>query len=175
VKWPIANVFRREGGVWTLAFEHEVVQMPELRGFRDIARLLASPGEGIASTELIGEAVRSRGMDVSDVQALRAYRARLAEIDGEIEECPDAVRAERLEGEREGIIREIRRATGLGGRARTSGDSGEKARTAVTWRIRNAIKKMEPAHPSLARHLANSVRTGTFCSYQPERATEWRV
>lgn len=47
--------------------------------------------------------------------------------------------------------------------------------TAVTWRIRHAIRKIEAAHPVLGRHLANSLRTGTFCSYQPERPVAWRL
>ena len=46
----------------------------------------------------------------------------------------------------------------------------ERARSAVTWRIRNAIKKIGQAHPRLGRHLENAVRTGTFCVYQPEVA-----
>jgi TolB-like protein len=175
VKWPIANVFRREGAVWTMCFEHEVAQMPELRGFHDLARLLAKCGDEVASTELIREAVRVTGVEAVDAQSLRSYRVRLAEIDVEMAECADVARAERLEDERDGIIREIKRATGLGGRSRKAGDSGEKARTAVTWRIRNAIRKIEAVHPMLAKHLENSVRTGAFCSYRPEKPVEWRV
>jgi len=45
----------------------------------------------------------------------------------------------------------------------------------VTWRIRNAIKKLEPAHPALARHLGNSIKTGVFCSCTPEKVTTWLV
>ena len=47
------------------------------------------------------------------------------------------------------------------------GDAAERARSTVTWRIRNAIKKLEPAHPALARHLGHSIKTGVFCSYTP--------
>jgi hypothetical protein len=45
----------------------------------------------------------------------------------------------------------------------------------VTWRIRSALTKIEDAHPALGRHLRNSVRTGTFCSYRPERMVDWRT
>ena len=44
----------------------------------------------------------------------------------------------------------------------------ERARTAVTYRVRAAIRKLDQLHPELGRHLANSVRTGTWCSYRPE-------
>jgi hypothetical protein len=48
----------------------------------------------------------------------------------------------------------------------------ERARSAVTWRIRSAIKKIAPAHPRLGRHIENTVRTGTFCVYVPETPIE---
>jgi hypothetical protein len=38
----------------------------------------------------------------------------------------------------------------------------------VTARIRDAIRHLEAVHPELGRHLARAVRTGTFCSYDPE-------
>ena len=87
----------------------------------------------------------------------------------------DPGRAEPLEEEQERLLDEMRKATGLGGRDRKMGDAAERARSAVTWRIRNAIKKLEAAHPALARHLVNSVKTGVFCSYTPEKETRWFV
>ena len=68
-----------------------------------------------------------------------------------------------------------RRAIGLGGGDRKMGDSSERARSAVTWRIRHAIKKLEVVHPALARHLRVSLKTGVFCSYEPEKETHWFV
>ena len=65
-------------------------------------------------------------------------------------------------------------ALGLGGRSRALGSAAERARSAVTWRIRSGVKKIAKAHPQLGRHLENAVRTGTFCIYQPERPVEWR-
>jgi len=46
-------------------------------------------------------------------------------------------------------------------------------RTAVTARIRDAIRRIGEAHPDLARHLARTVRTGTFCSYEPDHTARW--
>jgi hypothetical protein len=68
-----------------------------------------------------------------------------------------------------------RKAIGLGGRERKMGDSSERARSAVTWRIRHAIKKLAVVHPALARHLRVSLKTGVFCSYEPEKETPWFV
>ena len=74
-----------------------------------------------------------------------------------------------------GNSRDAGPAGGLGGRGRKMGDAAERARSAVTWRIRHAIKKLEPAHPALARHLGHSIKTGVFCSYTPEKETRWFV
>jgi len=73
------------------------------------------------------------------------------------------------------LLEEMRKATGLGGRDRRIGAAAERARTAVTWRLRHAIKKLAAAHPALARHLGHSIKTGVFCSYSPERETRWFV
>jgi TolB-like protein len=179
IAWPVGNVFRKEGSLWTVCFEHEVAHVPEVRGLQDIAQLLGRPTEELHCVALAGQpADTGRGTEVLDEQARRAYRTRLREIETELTEAEDANdsgRAERLEEERERLLDEMRKATGLGGRDRKMGDAAERARSAVTWRIRNAIKKLDAAHPALARHLTNSVKTGVFCSYTPEKETRWFV
>jgi hypothetical protein len=45
----------------------------------------------------------------------------------------------------------------------------------VTARIKDAIRRIGEAHPDLGRHLARSVRTGTFCVYEPDQPTIWPV
>ena len=55
------------------------------------------------------------------------------------------------------------------------GSAAERARTAVTARIRDALRRIERADPELGAHLRRSVRTGTLCSYAPERATTWEL
>jgi hypothetical protein len=62
-------------------------------------------------------------------------------------------------------VRELAAATGLGGRGRLLGDQSERARKAVTARIRDAIARIERLHPALGAHLRASVTTGTFCAY----------
>ncbi|TWH28374.1 hypothetical protein [Isoptericola variabilis] len=44
---------------------------------------------------------------------------------------------------------------------------GDRARSAVTQRIRAAIRRIGEHHPELGEHLRTSVTTGTFCSYRP--------
>lgn len=177
--WPISNVFRKDGDLWTVSYEHEVAYVGEVRGLLDLARLLGKPREEVHCAVLAGQpSDTGRGVDVLDEQARRSYRERLREIENELAEAEsanDAGRAEQLEEEKEQLLAEMRKATGLGGRSRKMGDTAERARTAVTWRIRHAIKKLESAHPALARHLGHSIKTGVFCSYAPEKETRWFV
>jgi hypothetical protein len=112
-----------------------------------------------------------------DERARSAFRARLREIDGQLEQAQAtdlADRVARLEAEREALLVELRVATGLGGRRRTLGDSGERARKAVTGRIRESIAKLEQLHPAMARHLDTTITTGTYFLYSAASA-EWRT
>lgn len=64
---------------------------------------------------------------------------------------------------------ELRRASRPGGRPRPiAPTTTERARKAVTARIRDAIERIRTEHPELAAHLDRAVRTGVACRYQPE-------
>jgi hypothetical protein len=45
----------------------------------------------------------------------------------------------------------------------------------VATRVRLAVDAVERVHPELGRHLRRSVRTGTFCSYEPPSRTHWET
>jgi hypothetical protein len=113
---------------------------------------------------------------VIDDEARDAYRARLLEIAAELDTADaagDRDRSAGLAAEQEALIAELRGAYGLGGRPRRAGASAERARTAVRSRIRDAVQRIEVAHPVLGRHLAHSVRTGGYCVYQPDPPVDW--
>jgi hypothetical protein len=116
--------------------------------------------------------------ELVDARARAEYRRRLAELDDELADadaCGDPERGEKAAVEREFLVAELAAAVGLGGRPRRAGDPAERARKAVTGRIRMTIGRIDREHPALGRHLDASVRTGTYCVYRPERATEWSV
>ena len=113
---------------------------------------------------------------VLDDTARRAYRHRLSELDRDIDEAEadaDLGRLERLRSERSLLTDQLTAAFGLGGRARIAGDPVERARKAVTMRIRAAITAIGEADDGLARHLRNAVRTGRLCGYEPESPVTW--
>jgi hypothetical protein len=53
--------------------------------------------------------------------------------------------------------------------------AAERARLAVTKRIKAALTKIRAANPALARHLSGAITTGYFCSYTPKAdpPTSW--
>jgi predicted ATPase len=176
------NAFRRDGELWQLSFAGQIIHMPDLKGLHDLARLLAAPGDEIHALDLgagaDGAAPQGHAGELLDDEARAAYKARIEELREErelAEAANDTVRAERAQEELEAITDALGSAYGLGGRARRAGDQAERARSAVTWRIRSAIARIEAVHPALGRHLKNSVRTGTFCAYTPEQPVDWRL
>jgi hypothetical protein len=56
---------------------------------------------------------------------------------------------------------------GLGGRTRKAASVAERARINVTKRLKIALRKISEQHPTLGEHLAQTIRTGTFCVYKP--------
>jgi TolB-like protein len=171
--------FRRNGPLWTMAFSGLSVQLTHQKGFLDLAQLLARPGMELHCLELADRPAETGGdVPVLDDRARRELKARVRELQQEIDEADgahDAGRAERAREELDQIVEHLSDALGIGGRARPLGSAAERARSAVTWRIRNSIKKITSAHARLGRHLENSVRTGTFCAYEPETPTNWAL
>ena len=118
------------------------------------------------------------GDEILDDRARAAYRDRLRSLEDEIAEATDdadLARAERLRDERAFLLRELSAALGLGGRARRLGDDADRARKAVTMRLRDVIGRLDQPLPELARHLRSAVRTGRSCSYDPPEPVSWEV
>ena len=165
--------------MWSITFDGETCALTDRKGLRDLARLLAEPGREIAAQDLMatgGTVLDAGGGPVIDAEARDAYRARLVEIAAELDKADvagDRERSAGLAAEQEALIAELRGAYGLGGRPRRAGASAERARTAVRSRIRDALQRIEVAHPALGRHLAHSVGTGSYCVYQPDPPVDW--
>lgn len=172
------NRFIKEGGLWSVDFAGKQVMLPELKGIHDIVRLLESPNQQIHCTELMGAEVIEKGEEVFDQKARQTYQRRILELQQEIEEAETTNAgyvAETLHKEYDKLLEHLSASVGKGGATRKVSGSIEKARTAVTWRIRNAIKKIKAGHPSLGKHLEVSVKTGVFCVYSPEKEVHWEL
>jgi len=176
------NALVRRGEVWTLSFEDGQALLKHSKGLADLATLLANPGTEIAAAALMNGARLTPALlgsdDMVDERALSEFRARVQAIEEDLDESRsfnDLGRIERLEQERDAILAELRVATGLGGRSRKLKDPGERARKAVSARIRESIQRIAEAHPAAGEHLAAAVRTGAFCCYEPKSNVNWQL
>ncbi|MFC9970876.1 ATP-binding protein [Spirillospora sp. NPDC127200] len=179
---PHRDVFHFDGRVWTLAFAGRTVHLPDSKGLRDLHLLLGRPGQEVPAVRLLnprgGETVAYGGDPVLDEEAKTRYRARLALLDDEIDRAAlsgDEARTAELDRERAALLSELRTAAGLAGRTRRLGDERERARKAVTARIKDALRRLDEWHPALAAHLRAGISTGTACLYRPDREVEWRL
>jgi hypothetical protein len=126
----------------------------------------------------LGLGIEGDAGEALDAEARAQYRSRLADLEEDINEAEahnDPERASRARNEREFLLSELGAAVGLGGHALRVLDPAERARNAVTGRIRDAINHIETAHPQLGRHLRRSICTGSFCVYEPPETTSWRL
>ncbi|MEM7436696.1 MAG: hypothetical protein AAF436_16200, partial [Myxococcota bacterium] len=176
------NTLVRRGDVWLLSFGGELAHFKHSKGLTDLAVLLARPGHEVAAATLMHGGLiheAESGSDpVLDDRARTEFRARLQSITEELEEARsfnDLGRTERLEAEQEAILGELAAATGLAGRSRKLKDPAERARKAVSARIRESIHRIGDAHPAAGEHFRNAVRTGVFCCYEPTDPVDWEL
>ena len=195
---PAAATLRREGDVWAIDYQGREVRIRDSKGMRCLAMLLASPGvelhalqlaapemdppapgrQTAARTELaVGD---SDGGALLDPEAKAAYAQRLEDLRAEVEEAEsfnDPERVAHAREEMEFLAAELAAATGLGGRDRKAASNAERARVSVTKAIRTTIKRVEEHDRVVARELQATVRTGTFCVFEPDprRPVAWRV
>ena len=171
--------FRRTDGRWLVEFDGLGAWVAEAKGMHDIAALLAAPGRQVHVFTLLGREAPATGADpVLDRRAAAAFRARLDTVAAEIEDAEragDPRRSGRALAERDAITRQLRAATGLGGRVRRLGDETERARKTVTARVRDALRRIESEHPALAAYLRRTLHTGTYCAYLPDVPLRWRL
>jgi predicted ATPase len=172
------GVFRRVGELWEVGYGGGVATVRATKGMDDLSVLLGSPGREVHCLDLVGGGLAQQGTgEALDAAARRAYEDRVRDLQQEIDHADaanDWARADRARIEMDAVVDQLTAALGLGGRSRTTDSSAERARSAVTQRIRSTIKRIDAVDPRLGRHLRASIRTGTYCSYAPEEPVSWQ-
>jgi tetratricopeptide (TPR) repeat protein len=110
--------------------------------------------------------------EMLDQQAKEAYRRRLSELHEELEDAKQlgkVERAEQVETEIDALTRELSRAVGLGGRSRRAASASERARQSITKAIKSALGRIAQSDATFGDLLSRCIKTGTFCSYRPDR------
>ena len=172
---------RPEAGVWHVAFNGTSVHVPDMKGLWHIRELVARPRSPLLALSFIA-APTEEPLPIGDAgpmldrEALRQYRKRLADLDQQLDEAEakhDVAGHAKRSDERDALLKELARATGLGGKPRRTGSPTERARLNVTRTIRHAITYLSTALPELAAHLDESVATGASCCYEPRTNIAW--
>ena len=166
-------MLRQDGQDWQLTAGDEHARLRDSRGLHYLRALLAAPGIEIPALDLAaggtGLAIDT-AEPVLDDAARAAYRRRIGDLDRDLEAADrggNSAAAERAQAERDALIDELRRATGLAGRTRGVPANAERARVNVTRTIRAAIDRISQEAPIAGAHLQSSIRTGIACRYQP--------
>jgi hypothetical protein len=151
--------------VWLLEHEGRQVRLPDSKGLRQLARLLANPQVPIAALTLAaaaGDPAAEAGF--ASARDSPAVRARIGELREELAEA-------RAFNDPERLARAGAQLEALAGRLVASDDEAaqaERARVNVTRALRNALGRIAAHEPELGYLLARTIRTGTTCAYQPE-------
>jgi hypothetical protein len=170
---------RVRGDLCEVDFEGRAVSLRISKGVTDIVRLVAAGGRELHCTELAEASVeQSSTGEVIDAKARRQYEDRVRDLQSDIDEAEadnDYARSYRSQVELDAIIDHLAASLGRGQRTRRGVDNTERARSAVTHRVRSLIRQLIRVHPALGRHFEHSINTGVYCSYRPERPVAWTV
>ncbi len=195
-KAPSRYAFKREGDYWTLVAEGRLSRLRSLRGLEFVAELLRHPYEPIYVVDLAGlgvaperrlsvEEATEQGLRVSaesdtvpalDRRARDDYRARWRELlveEAEARHDNDVGRATRIQREIDMLAEQLAAVAGDDGCGRSGPSVKERARVNVRNCITKALRAIRHHDERLWRHLSNSVKTGTFCCYAPDRPVVW--
>ena len=163
--------------MWHMSFFGQSVDLKNTKGFHDISKLLLNPEKEFHCMELMGAMPSENlGTPTLDHKAKMEYQKQIKKLSIKIEDAKEFNNYEllsELQEEYDSLVEHLSQSLGLAGKPRKIGSTVEKVRSAVTWRIRSSIKKIKEVHPALAKHLAKSISTGTFCAYKPEFEIHW--
>ncbi len=176
------HVFRRDGDFWTITYAGRTIRVKDLKGLHYVRTLLREPGREFHVADLAGAGLGRHESGLTepnpDAKARAEYRKRVKDLReqlAEAEENNDVGRASRAREELDRLSEELIAAYSPEIAAHGRNRLRENIRKAVAKNIRAAVGRIGSAHEALSRHLANAIHTGTFCSYRPEKPTDWSV
>jgi hypothetical protein len=174
---PAVHRIRRLGDIVEITFDGHAVAVRLSKGVTDIVTLIEASGRDVHCVELADVSVEQASTgEIIDAAARRQYEDRIRELQADLDEAEansDYGRAYRYQTELDALIDHLAAALGRGHRNRRAADSAERARSAVTHRIRSAIRQITSVNPGLGAHLSHAISTGTYCSYRPANPTTW--
>jgi hypothetical protein len=190
------NRLERREGMWHIVYDGSEKSAPvELKGWTILARLLEKPHDAVHSLELEGHPPKCVPRSQTDPvilekESIREYQAELTRIEDELKDAYTRAEAgsaeaetevQNLEGQREKIASELRKAVAPQGRKKRL-DEGNEAVKSV-GRVKSALSDLKASMrgkwfmQALADHLDQCVgREGNAWVYRPDPPeTRWHV
>jgi len=173
----------RDGTDWLLEAGSERARLRDSKGLQHLRALLAAPGQDISALDLLAGGaglIASTSSPVLDSRALQEFRRRIKALEAQLDAADgtgDTAASQRATAERNALLAEVRRSTGLGRRQRAISAESERARVNATRTLRAAIVQISAAAPLAGAHLDASIRTGYACRYEagPRGPARWSV
>src|SRR4029453_5660049 len=72
---------------WKFSFGNSAVQLPEVKGFFDIQKMLSQPRQLFHCAELMGRVFSEKGEKLFDAKAKKQYEKKIAELQADIREA----------------------------------------------------------------------------------------
>jgi hypothetical protein len=192
-----SNAFLKEGEFWRMRYEEKEVLLRDRKGFQYIAILLQHPNEPLYALDLYHKlqqhpsALKREGVlgKISDKGESEVQGLRETNLDDSFLDIRDREEDKKLlkklkkdleiaeELGNETRINEIReQMIEIADQLMTKNDSIiQRARKAVLKSITDGLKMIKEEHVPLYNHLSTSVNTGRYCSYRPEKTTNWKI
>lgn len=190
-----AATLQRRGQSWSVGSGANLARVPHSPGLEDLTRLVAIPRTAVHVMDLLAglDARTNRsGTDrpwfwpqqprvtpdhdtpVLDPATAQRYTRSCDELSRREIACRDA--GDQLgrflaRAELEVLTREVEVLSG----ETLPGDPVGRASVVVGTRVRLALDDICDVAPAIGRHLRYAVRTGTFCSYEPEVDMTWKL
>ena len=199
-----SSEFRLSGEFWTITYEGTTARFKDSKGLRYVAILITRRNEKVFVRDLL-EAVDGVGevnvegkllskmndselechglsvtrlgnaVEVLDDNGRKLYEKELTDLERRMAETNDPSAQVELAEERDTLKRQYAAAAGRTRNPRMFQNPIERMRKSVSNRIAAAVAKINKSLPPLGRHLKNSLRTGMFCSYQPDKDVHWNL
>jgi hypothetical protein len=173
-----SSALLRRGQVWHVTYAGRTAAVRDCKGLQDIARLVQRPGTDLHVLDLVQSPLRADAAgELLDDRAVGGYRQRLSDLSAErieAERDSDSARLVVIDAEYDALVAELQAGTAAAGRRRSfANHPAERARKAVTARVRDAVRRLDADLPELAVHLDQTLVTGVQCRYRGDQA--WQV
>ena len=173
------NIFKFYGNQWFVSFSDKKSFIPHSKGMAYCGYLLelgaynyikAVELQNIVSGNAVKDVVNSQDSYRDVSKANQLYKEYIEDIEQQLKDAEnnhDIDKTEKLEAEQK-YYKKL-------GQSLLMNAEHEKARQNVKKAITSALNSIKKLHPPLWEHLHDSIKTGYFVAYYPQKSVSWFV